>query len=136
MLVFYPMPCVFYAFTFVFRLISCTNILTRCPRPVVVFLFSEILLRKYSRNGLKIHGDQFLPGMKTDTEGDPEGGRDLPKGTRRGPTLGRAWAHLGALATAFRHLFAYKLPLTLKILGTELFSTKHTERRCHHESPI
>jgi len=78
MLVFYPMPHVFYAFTFVFRLISCTNLLTRCPRPVAVFCcfsISEKFWRKYSRKGLKIHGDQFLPGTKTDTEGDPEGGQ-------------------------------------------------------------
>ena len=43
------------------------------------FSISEILLRKYSRNGLKIHGDQFLPGTKTKTEGDPEGARGPPE---------------------------------------------------------
>ena len=72
----------FHMFSFIFRMFSYTNILTRCPRLVAVFcmLFvSEILLRKYSRNGLKIHGDQSLPGTKTETEGDPEGGRGQPK---------------------------------------------------------
>ena len=73
----------FHMFSFVFRMFSYTNILTRCPRPVAVFcmfLVSEILLRKYYRNGLKIHGDQFLPGMKTETEGDPEGCPGVPRG--------------------------------------------------------
>ena len=35
---------VFYMFSFIFRMFSCTNLLTRCPRPVdvfVVFLFQK-----------------------------------------------------------------------------------------------
>ena len=52
MLVLYPMPHVFYAFTFVFRLILYTNILTRCPRPVAVislfFYFRKVLKEIFS----------------------------------------------------------------------------------------
>ena len=36
------------------------------------------------------HGDQFLPGTKTKTEGDPEGCSGAPRGARRVPTLGCA----------------------------------------------
>ena len=67
---------------------SYTNILARCPRPVAVFCMFfvlEILLIKYSRNGLKIHGDQLLPGTEIETEGDPEGGPGCTqRGTERG----------------------------------------------------
>ena len=51
--------------------------------PVAVFCcfcISEKFLKKYSRNGLKIHGDQFLPGTKTKTEEDPEGCSGAPRG--------------------------------------------------------
>ena len=34
-----------------------------------------------ARNGLKIHGDQFLPGTKTETEAYPEGAQDATRGT-------------------------------------------------------
>ena len=92
MLVLYQMPiCFLHIFTrlsLFFRMFSYTNILTRCPRPVAVFcmfLDSGILLMKYSRNGLKIYGDQFLPGTKTKSEGDPEGATRPPKGGQARP---------------------------------------------------
>ena len=47
-------------------------------------------------------------------------------GARRGPTLGYAWGSPGAPGTLSHRLFAYKLPFTLKITGTDKFSTKHT----------
>ena len=131
---------VFHMFSFVFRMFPYTNILTRCPRPVVVFcifLVSEILLRKYSRNGLKIHGDQFLPRTKTKTEVDPEGCPGVPRGVPgASPPLARPGGPLEAPGTSSHRLFAYKLPLTLKSSGTEIFSTKHTKRRRDLKSPI
>ena len=78
MLIFYPIPYVFYMFPFVFQLFSWTNLLTRCPMPVSVFCYfciSEKFLKKYSQKGLKIHGDQYLPGTKKMPEGDPEEGQ-------------------------------------------------------------
>ena len=67
--------------------------------------------------------------------------RPTPKETRRGargapgasPPLAVPGGPLGALAAASHRIFAYKMSLTLKGLGTELFSTKHTERRLHLE---
>ena len=85
MLVFYPITYVFYMFPFIFRLFSWTNLLTRCPVPVSVFCcfcISEKFLKKYSRNGLKIHGHWFLPQTKTESKGEPEGGQGA---TRRAP---------------------------------------------------
>ena len=78
MLVFYPIPFFFHMFSFVLWMFSQTNLLTRCPKRVLVlccFSISEKFFRKYSRKGLKIHGDHFLPGTKTKTEGDLEGGQ-------------------------------------------------------------
>ena len=77
MLVFYPMPYVFYMLSFVFWMVSQTNLLTRGPVPVSIFCcfcISEKFLKKYSRKGLKIYGDQYLPGTEKMPEGDPEGG--------------------------------------------------------------
>ena len=60
-------------------------------------LVSEIHLRKYSRKGLKIHGVQFLPGTKTDTEGDLEGGQGAARGALgAGPPLAAPGGPLGA----------------------------------------
>ena len=81
MLVFYPMPYVFYMFSLIFWMFSQTNLLTRCLVPVSVFYcfsISEKFLKKYSRKGLKIHRDQFLPGMKTLPEGESERGPGGP----------------------------------------------------------
>ena len=66
----------------------CSSDLTRCPGPVAVFCYfciSEKLLRKYSRNGLKIRRDRFLPRTKTDTEGDHEGCPGAAKGCQARP---------------------------------------------------
>ena len=129
----YMFPSCFHMFSFVFRMFSYTNILTRCLRPVAVFcmfLISEILLRKYSRNGLKSTEISFYLER-----------RQRPKETRRGARVHieghQARPHprprlMGALATASRRLFAYLIPLTLKSSATELFSMKTTQR-CRHQ---
>ena len=122
MLVFYPMSiCFLHIFTrlpLFFRMFSYTNILTRCPRPVVVFcmfLVSEIHLRKYSRNGQNPRKPIFTRNEDRDRR-RPEGGPgSTQRGTRRGSALGRAWWAPGRSG----RLFAYKLPLTLKSLRSE-----------------
>ena len=68
MLVFYPMPYVFYMFYFVFQMFLVTNLLTRCPGPVSVFclfLVSEKFYRKYSRNTLIIYEEFLFTGKET-----------------------------------------------------------------------
>ena len=78
----YMFPSYFHTFTFVFRMFSHTNILTRCPRPVAVFCMffvSEILLRKYSQNRLKIHGSQFLLERRQGPKETQRGARGPPE---------------------------------------------------------
>ena len=75
--------------------------------------------------------------MKTETKGDLEGGQGAARwALGMGQPLAMPGGPLEALATASRHLFAYKLPKILILSGTELFSTKHTEMHRHLESPI
>ena len=104
-------------------LLQLTNLLTSCLEPVVIFCCFCILekfLKKYSRNGLKIHGDRFLPGTKTKTEGDPEGCPRAPRGMPgAAPTLAAPGGPLAAPGTSSHRLFTYKLPLTLKSSETE-----------------
>ena len=80
---------IMHLFSFVFWMFSWTNLLTRCPVPVFVFCcfcISENFLKKYSRKGLKIHGDHFYPER-----------RDCPKESQRGalgaPALCQARVH-------------------------------------------
>ena len=134
------MPYVFYMFSSIFRTFSLTNLLTRCPVSVSIFCYfciSEKFLRKYSRKGLKIHGDQFLPGTEKMSEGDPKRSQGAPHACQAQahprPRLGVTWCPPG---TPSHRLFACKLPFTLKISAMENFSTKHMQRRPHLESPI
>ena len=93
MLVFYPMSHVFYAFTFVSRLISYTNILTRCPRPVVVFccfLYFIKALKEIFSERAENPRRSFFTRNKDQHRRRPEGGHQARA------TLGRAWGPPGS----------------------------------------
>ena len=136
----YMFPSYFHTFTFVFRMFSYTNILTRCPRPIVVFcmfLVSEFHLREIFSEWAENPRRSVFTWNKDRDRKRPEGGPGVhQRGTRRRLPKAAPGGPLAALATASRHLFAYKLPLTLKSLGTELFFMKTTERCRPLESPI
>ena len=74
-------------------MIYVTNLLTRCPVPVLVFccLFvSEKLFAEVSRNHLKIYVNYFHEGIKTEPGGERRGPHSPQTPPRRGPTLGSA----------------------------------------------
>ena len=84
------------------------------PEPVAVFCcFSilEILLRKYSQNGLKIHGHHFLSGTKTESKAETEEGTEVatPCGGA-GPPLAARPHGVGPSGTHRHRPFAYILP--------------------------
>ena len=124
-------------FSFVFRMFSCTNLLTRCHRLVAVFycfLYFRKSLKEIFLEWSEIPQRSVFTRNEDRVRRRPGGGPGRrQRSTRRGPTLGHTW---WALATASRRLFAYKMPLTVKMSGTKLFSTKHTKRHRHLESPI
>ena len=95
----------------------------------MLFLYFRKVLKeifsKWAENPRRL----VLPGTKTKTKGDLEGCPGVPRGV---PGMGPPWAmpvgSLEAPGTSSHRLFAYKLPLTLKSSGTEIFSTKQIGR--------
>ena len=120
-----------------FDAFSGTNLLTRC-RSVsscfLLFLVSEILHRKYSRNWTKQKATflffQGLHGVRRRDEGGPRGVHTIGG---RGPPLGRAtrWGpHLGTPPTSPLRLYMLPDVKTLKqstIFHEEFRSRRHRE---------
>ena len=78
----------FHMFSFVYWMFLCTNLITRCHRPVDVFYcfcISENLLRKYSRKGLKIHEDLFYPEQRPTPKETRRGGQGATRGCQARP---------------------------------------------------
>ena len=105
MLVLCPMPHVFYAFTFIFWLISYTNLSTRCPKPVAIFCYFF-----YFRKGLKeIFSERaeisrkafFYPERRSTPKETRRGAKGHQTTPRRGLVCVRAWHPLVALGHPF-----------------------------------
>ena len=90
---------------------SCCFLLFLYFRKVIQEIFSE-----RAQNSRRLIFTRNEDEVRRRARGEPWGSQ---VGARRGPTLGRTWGALVAPGTPSHHLFAYKLPLTLKSSGTE-----------------